>query len=187
MTAFKVWTWHFNLFVAATLLSNWTPRVNVHKTNPRFYVTWILINLYISLYMEGHLVLASRGIIFYCAWIFLTKKYTISNIMNIHPYLTRGESRGGAQGGQGPPYFLIFRSNWGPKCRKNCFGDHPSPSSLSKGLDDLPPIITRSGSGTANTFNLIIFKRPLISSTIYGAINVTEVRIKVIEIKSTKL
>ena len=85
MTAFKVWTWHFNLFVTAMLLSNCTAKINMHKTNKIFYVTWILINLYISLYMEGHLVLASRGIMSYYAWIFFTKKiyHLISRISTL--------------------------------------------------------------------------------------------------------
>ena len=108
MTAFKVWTWHFNLFVAAMLLSNWTPQINVHKTNPRLdYVTWILINLYISLYMEGHLVLASRGIIFYCAWIFFTKKYTIS-YHEYPPLSNQGWIQGRGPGRPGSPLISLF-------------------------------------------------------------------------------
>ena len=53
-------------------------------------------------------------------------------------YKFSGRSRGGAQGGGGgglPP--LIFRSNWGPKSRKN-FWD--TPPSVSKGLDNHPPL-----------------------------------------------
>ena len=32
---------------------------------------------------------------------------------------------------------------------KNIFGDHPPPPPLSQDLDDRPPLISRSGSGTA--------------------------------------
>ena len=52
-----------------------------------------------------------------------------------------GRSRGGAQGAP-----LIFRPNRGPKGRK--FFWRPPPPRLSKGLDDPPPLILRSGSGT---------------------------------------
>ena len=60
----------------------------------------------------------------------------------------RDGSRGGGGGGGRPP--VIFGSNWGPK-GGNIFGERPPSHALSKGLDDhppLPPLISRSGSGT---------------------------------------
>ena len=49
-----------------------------------------------------------------------------------------------------PPSLLIFRPKWGPKGRENLGGDQspPPPPLLSKGLDDHPHLISRSGSGT---------------------------------------
>ena len=48
------------------------------------------------------------------------------------------------KGPGGPCFRLIFRPNWDPEGPKKFFGALP----LSKGLDDCPPIITRSGSST---------------------------------------
>ena len=173
MTAFKVWTWRFNLFVAAMLLSNYTPKINMHKTNPRFSVTWILINLHISLNMEGHLVLASRGIMFYYVWIFFTKKYSIS-YHEYPPLPNQWWIQGRGPGGLGPPLFPYFYIKLRSEGSKKFFFLYQRVWMTSP---PPPPLfISKSGSGTANTFNLIIFKRPLIPSTLYGAINVTEVR-----------
>ena len=38
-----------------------------------------------------------------------------------------GGSKGGARGARTPPPPLIFRPNWGPKGRKNSFGDRATP------------------------------------------------------------
>ena len=131
MTAFKVWTWRFNLFVAAMLLSNYTPKINMHKTNPRFSVTWILINLHISLNMEGHLVLASRGIMSYYVWIFFTKKYSIS-YHKYPPLPNQWWIQGRGLGGPGSPLISLFLDQTEARRTEKIF------FSLSKGLDDLP-------------------------------------------------
>ena len=178
MTAFKVWTWHFNLFVAAMLLSNYTPKINMHKTNPRFSVTWILINLHISLNMEGHLVLASRGIMFYYVWIFFTKKYSIS-YHKYPPLPNQWWIQGRDLGGPGSPLISLFLDQTEARRTEKIFFLYQKVWMTCHSHTTPPPLISRSGSVTANTFNLIIFKRPLIPSTIYGAINVTEVRITV--------
>ena len=63
-----------------------------------------------------------------------------------HFLYNSGGSRGGARGGRSP---IIFRPNWGPKGRTNCFGHQPPPPPplsqvlltaplLSDGLD--PPL-----------------------------------------------
>ena len=52
-----------------------------------------------------------------------------------HFVYNSGGSRGGAMGGRSP---IIFRPNWGPKGRKNCFGDQPPPPPLSQGLLTAP-------------------------------------------------
>ena len=45
-------------------------------------------------------------------------------ITNSSPFVGSGGSRGGPRG---PEPLFIFRANWGPKCRKNVFGDAPPP------------------------------------------------------------
>ena len=63
---------------------------------------------------------------------------------------TSDSSRGGAQHPAPPPPSLpIFRPNCGPKGWNSIifFGDWAPP--LSKGLDDQPPLISRSGAGTS--------------------------------------
>ena len=90
--------------------------------------------------MEGHLVLASRGIMFY---------YILSHFMNIHPYLIstisfheypplpnqwRIQGRGPGGGGAGSPLIsLFFDQTEARRAEKSFFGDHPSPLPFIKG------------------------------------------------------
>ena len=58
------------------------------------------------------------------------------------------------EGPRGPapsPPHLIFRPNWGPKDWKIFFGDYPPPPYLRVWIAN-PPVISRSGSGTAANF-----------------------------------
>ena len=67
-------------------------------------------------------------------WLNTFVTYPVSSFNQCRLILTNGGSRGGP-----PP--LIFRPDWGPKGRKNFFGDRA-------------PLISRCGSGIANWHNV---------------------------------
>ena len=71
------------------------------------------------------------------SWLFDKVMIVVVNVkkaINIHIQI-QWQIQGRGPGGGCPP--LIFRSNWGPKSRKN-FWD--TPPSVSKGLDNHPPL-----------------------------------------------
>ena len=82
--------------------------------------------------MEGHLVLASRGIMFYYVWIFFTKKYPIS-YHEYPPLPNQWWIQGRGPGGPGSPLISLFLDQTEAQMAEKKF------FSLSKGLDDLPP------------------------------------------------